>query len=655
MACEVLHEYCKGCKKSRVAQKPGPKDRDTGKPMYEPGDFIIQCGGIPGDNKFIPDYDKVAKRLDKQSLQLANELYDPIQWAARYLNWKPRVSTDGIEYQALPLRCTSKRKVLRMGRRVGKTDIMAIAALHFLFTNSPRSQRWDSHRGEWVDGFGTALVLTPFLSQVKNLFNRMRKLIELSPELSAQVKRDVSTPYHEIELNNGCKIVGFSAGSNGAGSVRGQKADFILLDEMDYLDEESIDNIFALLMEHGDVDLLCASTPTGLRETFYRFCMERMEFKEFYFSSYVNPSWSKQMEMELREIYNTESSWQHEILAEFGEATFSVFQHAYVNAARTRYEYENLQRDPSKMYAMGVDWNDKDNGTKILILEWDPKRSMFKVVAKESIHKAGWTQTAAVQKIIDLNRVWQPDFHYFDQGFGGMQIEVIKKYGIEAKYSKSKWALVDAQLANVVGVSSKAKIEINDPETGQPIKKDTKPFMIENAVRRFEQGVVEFPFSDEELYKQLIGYRVEKISAAGVPVYEAGPDGDHALDALVLAFLAFQMETSEFSNPEHNASIAFSGKFGDNYNDSLHSIDSVKNPETSPVQNDMKGGVPEPRSSFQHDRPQSTGLADISFVGSARQYTPEAFREDDPGRRSRMKRNSNFLRRGGIRSSRSRY
>ena len=531
------------------------------------------------------------------------------------------------------LRCSSNRKVFRLGRRLGKSEIMAIKALHFLFNNSPKAQRWDSYRQEWVQGFGTIMVVTPFLSQVKNIFGRIKELIDMNPELKAEVKRSVATPFHAIELHNGAKILGFSAGANGAESVRGQKADFIMLDEMDYLDEPSIEAVLALLMEHSEVELLCASTPSGRREYFYRFCKDRMDFKEFHFPSHVNPSWSPQMEAELREFYNTEAGWQHEILAEFGEAVTSVFQTKYVSHARVDYRYEDLIKNPEMSYAIGIDWNDQENGTKIVVTGWHPTRQYFKVVQKETIQKVGWTQTAAIEKLIQLNRIWQPDYVYVDQGYGATQIEVIKRFGLDAKYAKHDYAQVDARLANIVGINSSSNVEVIDPTTGEKVKKPMKPFMVENAVRRFEQGIVQFSLYDEELYQQLIGYSIEKVNASGKPVYAAGPHGDHDLDALILSLLAFQMETSEFMKPEFNATITFSGNFGDGKgerqiagDDDLHDVlDKINNPK--------------PRTNTPHIRSDyNAATAKVSMFGTGRQvvrsYSPEEFNNDDRGRLS---------------------
>lgn len=645
MSCTVLHEYCKGCKKTRVATMEGPPDENTGKPLYKAGDFIIKCKGIPGDNKFVPKYDQLAKKISPEQLEIAQEVYDPIMWAAKHLKWKPRKSKDGVEYQTLALRCSSKRKTLRWGRRLGKTDVLSVRALHFLYTHSPKAQRWDEEQQEWVNDFGTILVLTPFLSQVKNLFNRMKELIEANPDLAQEVVRSISTPYHLIELKSGAKIVGFSAGAKGAESVRGQKADLIILDEMDYLDEASIENIVALIMEHGDVELIAASTPTGRREYFYRFCMERMDFKEFHFNSMHNPSWGPAMEQELRQFYNTDAGWQHEILAEFGEATTSVFQYQYVQLARDDYRYEDCKPQSGWTYGIGIDWNDVNNGTKINVTGWNPEKQIFKVVEKATVQKLGWTQTLAIEKLVEMNRKWNPDFVYVDAGYGAMQVEVIKKFGLDAKYANHQWARVDAKLANVVGINFSSKVEVKDPLTGEPIMKPMKHYMVNNAVRRFEQGVLKFSVYDELLYKQLIGYQIAKVTASGMEVYEAGPDGDHDLDGLMLALLAFQMETSEFIKPAFNNKITFSTSFGQGTQDqapkslgeALSSIDNAV----------IKGEAPSPRSTYT-ESPSAP-------INAARIYSPEAFNNDDRTRLSSIRKNQNFLRRGGFRSSRKSF
>lgn len=631
-----LHPYCHGCKKSRVAQKDGPLNKKTGKPEFKKGDFIVKCKGIPDDYNFIPNYEKIKHKIDSsiEDQEYLKAMYDPVLWAKLHVDWEPREANDGTEYQAIPLRCTSKRKVLRWGRRLGKTDSMCIAILHYLFTNSPHVKRWDETQGKYVDGFSTILVLAPYLAQIKLIFERINKLIEKSTSLSNEIKRNISNPYHTIELYNGAKVVGFPSGAksgSGAESVRGQKADFIVLDEMDYLRAEDLDNILALLMEHSDVSLLAASTPSGRRDYFWKWCIEDMNFKEYHFNSTMNPSWSDAMELELREFYQTEIAWQHEIMAEFGESATGVFQTQFVEAAVQDYKHEKCTRHPDRLYSLGVDWNDHVNGTKFYITELDLQKGKFRTVAKESVQKAGWTQTSSVAKVIELNRKWRFDFIYVDEGYGATQIELLKKHGMEAELRGDK---IDAKLKDIKGINMSSKIEVFDPLTQLPKKQMIKPYMVNNAVRRFERGQMEISaYNDETLFKQLLGYNVAKISASGVPVYEPGGDGDHDLDAFMLSLLGFALEMSEFTSVKFSGSIAIAGKFGEKTLETqlMEARASGREVDLTKINSGGKKEKPEPVLSRTKDLYNGlTGVPSVATIKpiSGRIYSPEAFRSD---------------------------
>jgi len=650
MSCD-LHEYCVNCKKKRRALTDGPISELTGKPTHKKGDFIIDCAGMPKNDNFIPNYKKVTANLSKDEIELAQTLYDPISWADYYLNWKPRVSKTGEQYQSLILRCSSKRKVLRLGRRLGKSEAMVIAILHYLFTNSPKVQRWDEDAKMYVDGFSTVLVLTPYLSQVKLIFNRIRQLLERNPGLQNEIKRDVSTPYHVIELHNGAKVLGFSSGAKGAEAVRGQKADFIILDEMDYLSPEDIESVIALMMEHSGVRILASSTPSGKREYFYSFCMENMSFKEFYYASTANPAWGPKMEAELRNFYKTEIGWQHEIMAEFGEAATGVFQHKYIMAAKDEYIYEDMTPQKGWTYSIGIDWNDTENGTKICVVGWDPSKQIFKVVDKRTVQKAGWTQTAAIQELININRLWQASFIYVDEGYGSTQIEIIKQFGLDAMRDTHAHSRTDENLKNVVGINSSSTVEIYDPVTGEPIKKRMKPYIVENAVRRFEQGVIKFPETDEVLAEQLGGYNIVKVSASGMPVYEA-VNGDHDLDALMLALLAFQMELSELANRNYSTDISFSGRIGEGLNEKVDSTIS----ESQNRNQNLSPQAPAIRTDYGLSLIEQLPAANHTINRQGRiMNSPEDFNNDDYKVPRRRDKRSSFMRRGGVRTRRSNF
>lgn len=634
-------EICKKCVNSRVSKTDGPTDKETGKPLYLRGDFIVSCKGIPAEGKYLPQHDKLITKLEEQQgSKLSSDqmgdltaAYDAVTWAERYIDWKPRKSNKGDPYQADILRCSSKRKVLRCGRRLGKSEVLIVWALFRLFNFSPKQKRYDAHNKEWTQGFSTILFVAPYLSQVKDFFGRLRDFVYNNPELAANVSSDVSTPFFKMELKSGMKILGFSAGSSGASSLRGQKADFIMLDEMDYLDQDSIDTIMALLMEHNEVEMITASTPSGRREYFYEFCMDRMDFKEFYYPSLCNPSWGPKMEAELRGMYRTETAWKHEIEAEFGEASTSVFQYKYLELAMSRYQYKDQVRRDGCMYVMGVDWNDTENGTKIRIMEWDPLVNRIRAVAHRTVQKAGWTQTAAIHEMVAINREWNCDYIYVDCGYGMTQIEVLRKLGQEAQFRKDQFAHLDMNFIETKGINSSSKIDIFDPVSGLPKKMHMKPYMVESSVRFFERGMIEFPYEDETLLKQLHGYMVAKVNASGMPVYEAGPAGDHDLDALMLCLLGLEIEQGEHTNQSFSSSIAFSGRIGEMKDIVAEEQEGKTNPEHMQHTASQRPRSPESRSDAVPDiKPRGLFFNSNPTIPNDRVYTREAFNNDDPPR-----------------------
>lgn len=137
---------------------------------------------------------------------------NPILWAKVYLGWTCR------DYQKPILKEISKTKavVLRLGRRLGKTDTMCIAILWFAYTQI--------NKGE--NNQYNILILTPYETQINLIFDRLGQLIEGSPFLSSLITRDIE---HRYELENGTIVVGLtvgaSSGKSGGNNTRGQRSD----------------------------------------------------------------------------------------------------------------------------------------------------------------------------------------------------------------------------------------------------------------------------------------------------------------------------------------------------------------------------------------------------------------------------------------------
>jgi len=537
--------------------------------------FEVECDGIP--LKYIPDSILASLGGDTSSI---TAMLNPVTWANKYLDWHcidpdgeiwKRKTAEGTlpsesrpydpvlakqgksifhrPYQAEMLTCSSRRKIFRIGRQAGKTEVLCIAILYALWTK---------------EKFKIVLI-APYQSQIEMIFKRLSDSIQGNPMLNNSIAHSVKAPSYRIELNNGSQIVGFTAGTRSgqdAGAARGQPANMLVFDEADYLSPNDIGATLATIVNSPTATVWMSSTPTGRREKFYETCHNPL-YKEFYFPSQVNPNWGESEEKYYRSEY-TEEQYRHEILAEFGEQEEGVYQVKYVEAAQANYTYEQMKPIRSWTYMVGVDWNDVKIGTTIAVVGYNPQDSKFRIVDKYTISKGERTQLSACNKIAEINRLWFPEYIYVDEGFGATQVEVLHEFGARAVQSQGANS-PDARLRQIVKAYGFGRsIEIHDLFTKQIIKKPAKPFLVENSVRRFESLQIQYPKSDKHYTEQLLGYTIQRVSMTGAPVYQASERaGDHFLDAVNLALVAFILEKTAYGKPTYSCEIAIAGKFGD--------------------------------------------------------------------------------------------
>lgn len=254
---------------------------------------------------------------------------DPVKWA----RWKLK-DQKGNPWQARwyqmdlindVVNGKTNRLAVRMGRRVGKTETMCIYMLWHAFHK--KNQR--------------LLVAAPYENQIRLIFKRLKELIATCPELAESLVKDTSNPY-ELAFSNGTAIIGFTVGAtSGAGaSVRGQRADFLFIDEIDYISRDGIDATIAISYENPkEIGIWASSTPTGKRDFFYKICTNRTTgYTSYHYPSMVNPNFDASMEAEFRSTM-TEQGYVHEVMAEFGEETMGVFGKRFVEAARDEFLY----------------------------------------------------------------------------------------------------------------------------------------------------------------------------------------------------------------------------------------------------------------------------------------------------------------------------
>jgi thymidine kinase len=465
---------------------------------------------------------------DNDEYELAKIISDPISWAYAEFEWEPRW------YQERILSCTSDKKLVRGGRRSGKSEAMVIEILFEICTN-------DHH---------TVLVIAPSERLVSRFFDEMRKFIKKSQNITNSIARSTKGP-NLIELKNGSKALGFSAGpasSNGADKIRGQDAHLIIIDELDFIKEKDVDAIMAILASHPEARIIAASTPQGWRKKFFSYVVNKdIGYKEFWFISAENPSWTVQQEDYFKNSYS-EAAFTHEFLADFGDLEDGVFKRKHIDKSIQVYNYSDTP-EPGKKHILGIDWN-KSAGTHMVIMEWDNSR--LKLVNKIIVPESEYMQTESVNEIIRLHSIWNFRHIFADAGYGTAQIEMIKKHGQKNPATRL------AEITQALHMNQ--NVEILDPITAKPVKKFAKQFIVQQTVKLLEDGAIILPKSEDTissvdnkqmgLIQQMRNYRVENYSIYGLARFSQGED--HTLTAFMIACACFVLEEGDLKEIEYS-------------------------------------------------------------------------------------------------------
>lgn len=481
---------------------------------------------------------------------------DPVKWARTFLSIfdsASRKQTPWIArwYQEEMLRDESVRKVYRCGRRIGKTETMVVEMLWRASTK--RNYR--------------VVVVTPYESQVQLIFKRLEEILADSPLVKGHVVSSVKSPNYAIRFDNQSMIIGFTAGNDGA-SVRGQRADWMFLDEVDYIPLVAYEAVITVAGERSNIGITMSSTPTGKRSHFYLACTDpRMGFHEHFHPSMHNPGWDEKLESSYRATL-TEQGYIHEIEAEFGTQENGVFpkdkidesmkilnyaydeltyaQKAKVRDQNINYEMLDFNEDRKPPYnpfrTIGVDWDKYQAGSSIVVLEWNNKYKRFMIIKAKEVPRGEYSYDNAVKTIIEYNNIYKPAWIYVDAGAGEYQIERLHKYGELHPETHLKNIVKRFQFSN--------SIEINDPITGEKEKVMMKQFMVNQLTIAFERSKLILSPFDEKISKQLIDYEVAKYNPdTGKVTYVS--ENEHFVDALGLAYLATVQKFKDL-NKVHN-------------------------------------------------------------------------------------------------------
>jgi len=500
------------------------------------------------------------KRLDQEYIRRehfdtdedyeeAMRTVDPVTWAYSELGWRPRW------YQEEILCCTSQFKAIRAGRRVGKTASLSVLTLWYAVT----------HKNFQI------LVVCPFVAQVAKIMDNIRELIMESPDIANSVVRDVHSSPQIIQLANGAKIRGFAAGGSSSGKsdqIRGQDADLIVMDEVDYISDGDIEVIMAILTSNIKTEVVVSSTPRGLRSRLFEWTRDKDgRWKEFWYISAEGPAWSQETEDFYQQMYSG-GGFAREFLAEFGEELQGVFRAKDLLKCIYDYKYEDMRPDHQNCtYTMGVDWN-KHTGTHICVIE-RPKNGpiSYKLVAKAIIRKSEFTQLEGVKAIMEIDAKWGCSYIYTDAGYGHTQIEMLWAEDLKNPLKQYR--------KRIKPIEMNGNIILRDPIEKKEIKKPAKPLMVYLAAHQVERHRVMFPrvedtatqivpeelaYSDIGVVQQARAFMVTKISPTGRETFSQ--DYEHTLTAWMLGIMAHLLEYGDYQKIRHTHKTGRVGPLG---------------------------------------------------------------------------------------------
>jgi hypothetical protein len=500
--------------------------------------FPVECKGHildPIKELRVDDFD------NEEEYQEVITMIDPVSWAYKMFPDDKGVGWAARWYQEELATCTADRKIVRAGRRTGKSELICMIMM------------WMTH----VNSNFTILVIVPYEAQVNLLWDKIMAFVSRSPEIESSIRRSTKSPEHRLEFNNGSKIIGFSSGPSSAArsdKIRGQDANYIVLDEADYLASDDIEAILAILASHKNCGMWASSTPTGKHDKFYQFATSKdAGFKEFHFISAESPSWTENAEMFFKTTFDA-VTYEHEFLAEFGIQEQGVFRNDLVDASLINYSLPRERSGPGSRIIIGVDWNGQAVGAHITVVEVVHSSHGLKYVLLDKIIVRGveFTQHASVNKIIELDKQYNADFVYIDHGFGEMQFEMLQMHGKQTPGS----TLHKRVRSYMFG----GQIEIKDPLSNKMIKKHAKPFLVNATTLALERGTLVLPTSEDTqilvnstededegqtkgIVQQMRNFAIERYSSSGQPTYSQGED--HSLIAYMLSITGFLLEFSD--------------------------------------------------------------------------------------------------------------
>jgi len=292
---------------------------------------------------------------------------------------------------------TKGNMVLRSGRQVGKSFIIARKASEFALENSKK----------------TVMVIAFTEKQANLLFTKILNNIVQKQKEDRKKYIDKPKPTkHVINLKNGTEIYCYAAGDTGYG-IMGYTIDLLIADEAAWIKEEVWNSIVpALAATNGTMWLL--STP-WLSEGFYFECFNDPNFTNFHQSSEDCPRITKEFLDKQKERF-TKSKYNQMYLGEFVDDAYRIFGDKWIDKVCTL-EVKNYHPNDPDNQAIGIDvaGTGEDESTYEGLVRSNKVKQFYHQVVEKSSEM--WF-TEMMINIRHLNKTYDPKFGIDGDGLG---------------------------------------------------------------------------------------------------------------------------------------------------------------------------------------------------------------------------------------------
>ena len=365
---------------------------------------------------------EILKKLKSDKKLRKKVLSDPVTFAKVFFNWEAHPA------QAQILRDNHQFITVVAGRRFGKTECMAVSAIHYALTHPGSIQ----------------FVIAPSYDQSNIMFGQIVQFLSKSI-LGCMIRRIYKTPFHHIIFKNDSVIHARSASK--PEFLRGHKAHRIILDEAAFIPDDVISNIIEPMLADYNGSWIKIGTPFG-KNHFYDTYLKGQspdfpDYSSYRFPSTVNPHISHEfIEKKKREYGENSIIFRTEYLAEFVEDQNAVFRWADIQKnVDNNIELIDRATHITRQYVIGCDLAKYQDYTVIVVL--DVTEKPYKLVHFERFNRRPYAEV--IMRIKDLyKRFNHPKVLIDSTGVGDPVLEDLQDIGAEGYVftSKSKVQLI---------------------------------------------------------------------------------------------------------------------------------------------------------------------------------------------------------------------